>query len=229
MKQLLKGIHICGGYILKKYLIVFLVCSKFAFSADQQPASASNGQNEGPQASPTSTNDQSQLSAENRKELKYQTTLSFIGADYSGFRSNFTLGVGYFIDDNDLINLRYTFQNSSGAEQSRSSNDFPEKTRAIALGDRHFFGNSFNTLGSLYWKDHSKFDRANGRTYYFKDYGLGIRLGNEWQWKNFTMGCDWFGLNHSLVKVADSFPATSFGLDRELTFSFLNFYLGYSF
>lgn len=203
---------------MKKYLILFLVCVKFAFAADEQPDFPL-----------TSSIDQSQSSLENRKDLKYQTTLSIIGADYSGFRSNFTLGVGYFVNDTNLINLRYTFQNSSGSLENTSSNDYPESTRALALGDRHFFGNSFNTLATIYWRDHSKFDRSNGRTYYFKDYGFGVRLGNEWQWKNFTMGCDWFGLNHSLIKVSDSFPATSFGLDRELTFAFLNFYLGYSF
>lgn len=86
-----------GGHILKKYLIVFLVCSKFAFASDGQP------------------------SLENRKELKYQTTLSILGADYSGFRSNFTLSVGHFINDKNLINFRYTFQNSSGAKDSTSA------------------------------------------------------------------------------------------------------------
>ena len=203
---------------MKKIFFLFLVCTQITLAADEQK-----------ELPATSLNVQNQSSLENRKDLKYQTTLSIMGADYSGFRRNFTLAVGYFLNDKNLINLRYTFQNSSGAQDNSSTTDYPETTRAIAVGDRYFFGNSFNTLASIFWKDHSKFDRSNGRTYKFKDYGVGVRLGNEWQWNNFTMGCDWFGINHSLVKVSDTFPATSFGLDRELTFAFLNFYLGYSF
>lgn len=200
---------------MKKYIIAILLCSKLAFSADQQ-------------TQPTADN-QNQTSLENRKELQYQATVSILGAEYSGYHHSLAIAVGYFIDDKNLINLRYTFENSPGLASNTSTNDYPETLRAITIGDRHFFGNSFNILGSLYWKDHSKFDRSNGHTYFFKDYGLGIRVGNEWQWKNFTMGCDWFGLNRTLIKVYNTFPSTSFGLDQERTIAFLNLYLGYSF
>lgn len=216
------------SHILKKYLIVFLVCSQFAFAADQQTQPLQR-----PDSTATSTQssviEQGSSSLENRKKLTYQTTFSVIGGEYSGYKSNFTIAAGYFLNDANLINLRYSFQNSSGAPENTSTVDYPETLRAISIGNRHFFGNSFNLLSSIYWKQHSKFDRANGHTYLFKDYGAGISIGNEWQWKNFTMGCDWFGLNHSLVKIKNTFPTTSFGLDQELTASLLKFYLGYSF
>jgi hypothetical protein len=213
---------------LKKYLFALLLCSQFAFPADQQaqPVAGLNSQNTSEQKE---IDNQNQSSLENRKHLKYQTTLSIVGAEYSGYHNNLAIGAGYFIDDKNLINLRYTFQNSPGLTSNTSTNDYPETLRALTIGDRHFYGNSFNVMGSLYWKQHTKFDRSNSNTYLFKDFGVGARLGNEWQWQNFTMGCDWFGVNHSLVKIKNTFPGTSFGIDQDLTFGFLNFYLGYSF
>lgn len=169
------------------------------------------------------------VSAENRKKLTYQTTLSILGSEFHGVRSNFTFLMGYFYNDKNLINLRYTFQNSSGAPQPTSTVQFPESTRAISIGDRYFFGNSFNVLGSIFWKQHSKFDISTNQTYFFKDYGVGFSIGNEWQWENFTMGFDWIGFNHSLIKVRNTFPSNSFATDQELTMNLFKFYLGYSF
>lgn len=208
---------------MKKYLFAMLLCTQLAFSAEEQQDSQSAN------ANLQNTDKQNQTSLENRKNLKYQMIVAFLGAEYSGFHNNVAIGAGYFVDSENLINLRYSFQNSGGLTTNDSTTDYPETLRAFTLSDRHFFGNSFNVMGSAYWKQHTKFDRTNANTYLFKDFGLGLRLGNEWQWQNFTMGCDWFGLNHSLIKVKNTFPNTRFGIDQELTAAFLNFYLGYSF
>lgn len=205
---------------MKNCLFLLLFIFNISYSTSQTPEDAKDQINE---VKPDL------VSAENRKQLTYQTTFSFIGGEYSGPQSNFTLLVGYFLNNQNLINLRYTFQNSAGNVETTSTVDLPESTRAISLGDRYFIGNSFNVLGSIYWKQHSKFDRSTNRTYVFKDFGAGLSIGNEWQWENFTMGCDWFGLNHSLVKISNTFPATNYFLDQELTMNFLKFYLGYSF
>lgn len=205
---------------MKNCLFLLLFIFNISFASSQTPEDAKDQINE---VKPDL------VSAENRKLLIYQTTFSFIGGEYSGPQSNFTLSLGYFLNNQNLINLRYTFQNSSGSVETTSTVDLPESTRAISFGDRYFIGNSFNVLGSIYWKQHSKFDRSTNRTYFFKDFGAGVSIGNEWQWENFTMGCDWFGLNHSLVKIRNTFPAVSYNLDQEITMNLLKFYLGYSF
>ena len=66
-----------------------------------------------------------------------------------------------------------------------------------------------------------------GRTS-FADTGLGLKIGNQWQWDSFTMGCDWVGVSKSLAmleqngdKDADYPNATNVTL--------VNFYLGATF
>ena len=35
-------------------------------------------------------------------------------------------------------------------------------------------------------------------TLIYEDVGTGFRVGNEWQWENFTMGCDWVGVSQPI-------------------------------
>jgi hypothetical protein len=207
------------GNILKKYLIGLLLISHLTIAQETQKASTP------PEAD---TNSLGQ-SAENRTHLKYQLTFAPIAGEYDGTENNFAFSAGYFYDAKNLINLRYTFQNSPGTLGNSSTRDYPQTTRAITFGDRYFFGNSFNAMGSVYWRQHSKYDRSTHATYFYKDYGVGLRIGNEWQWENFTMGCDWFGLNHTLIKVNDTFPENGYATEKSLTMVLLNFYLGISF
>lgn len=172
-------------------------------------------------------------SEENRKDLKYQTTLTFVGAEY-GSNSPLTVSAGIFLNPNNIISLRYSNLNKSDGYEV-------EKLRAITLGYRHFLGNSFNIMPTAYWR-RTKVDNNEpsnsiffGRNPHFiyEDVGAGLRVGNEWQWEHLTMGCDWIGLNMAFkVLNKDEKQRTLFDntdLKKAVNLTALSFYLGYSF
>jgi hypothetical protein len=54
--------------------------------------------------------------------------------------------------------------------------------------------------------------------------GTGIRVGNQWQWKHFTLGCDWVGIGRVLSYFKYSESEKNF-----YTVTLMNVYLGWSF
>lgn len=165
------------------------------------------------------------VSEENRKNLKYQTTIAVLGSEYGSFNP-ITASLGYFIDHNSLISFRYSNHNISDVA-------VVEKMRATTLGFRNFLGNSFNIMPTVYWRRTNIDDtQTANRRFIYEDFGIGVRLGNEWQWENFTMGCDWIGMNRALkVLNKDNRSKTFFDSDdkESINMTFLSFYLGYSF
>ena len=112
--------------------------------------------------------------------------------------------------------------------------------RAVTAGYRRFVGNSFNVMATIYYKRNTADFYKEGNTLshgttnlLYEDIGTGIRVGNEWQWENFTMGCDWFGLNLTSVKInlkeKGLGPIETHAPMKGLTMTLLSFYLGYSF
>jgi hypothetical protein len=103
--------------------------------------------------------------------------------------------------------------------------------RAVTIGYRRFLGNSFNVMPTIYYKRNTG-DFFNA-TLIYEDVGTGFRVGNEWQWENFTMGCDWFGLNYKTVEINHKEkglgPIDTHTPMKALTMTFASFYLGYSF
>lgn len=116
------------------------------------------------------------------------------------------LSVGYFIDRNSLVLLELTNgQTSYFLSNSWADNyEFNEKIKSTSLGVhfKKFTGNSF------YWKiglDYSRLTAENsykkwsftGTNYSTLEGNLltaSLSLGNQWQWENFTLGCDWIGI-----------------------------------
>ncbi|MBY0412546.1 MAG: hypothetical protein K2Q18_00200, partial [Bdellovibrionales bacterium] len=172
-------------------------------------------------------------SAENRENLKYQITGSFLGHEYVAW-SPLTISLGYFIDPDNILIARYSNYNGS---DSVWDNDNSESLRAVTLGVRHFFNNSFNIMPTVYYRrstkegDYSIFSGTHGKLTY-EDVGIGVRIGNEWQWQNFTLGCDWVGVGRTAIKINDQKTGGSwddFDSDREYTVTLASFYLGFSF
>lgn len=173
-----------------------------------------------------------QTSSGNRKNLKYQIAAGIIGTEY--IKYPITLSVGYYIHSDGILSLRYSALNHSDKWGAY-------KMKAVTLGYRRFFGNSFNVMPSIYYKRNTADFYTEGSYPYvlgsnnliYEDIGTGFRVGNEWQWQNFTMGCDWFGLNYKAYEI--NFKEKSLGpIDthapmKALTMTILSFYLGYSF
>ncbi|MAF91433.1 MAG: hypothetical protein CL674_09180 [Bdellovibrionaceae bacterium] len=59
------------------------------------------------------------------------------------------------------------------------------------------------------------------------DSGIGLKIGNQWQWNKFTLGCNWFSISESIFSskqtgdLAYEYETTQVGLTE--------FYLGMSF
>lgn len=171
-------------------------------------------------------------SQSNRKILKYQITAGILGTEY--IKYPITISAGYYIHPDGILTLRYSQLNHSDEWGAY-------KMKAVTIGYRRFFGNSFNIMPTIYYKrntgdfytegPHSYVVGSNNLIY--EDIGTGFRVGNEWQWQNFTMGCDWFGLNYKTIEI--NFKEKSLGaIDthapmKALTMTLLSFYLGYSF
>lgn len=170
-------------------------------------------------------------STEARENKKVQIALGMIGHEYVGF-SALTAHVGFFLDSENILFARYSNLNGRGFDNSDSA-----KLRAVTVGLRHFVGSSFNLTPSIYYKrtvedgDFSLFTSQRTRKVY-EDMGIGFRIGNEWQWDSFMIGCDWFGINRTIKeyhneKTNDSWDDIS--SDGKYSFIITSFYVGFSF
>jgi hypothetical protein len=137
----------------------------------------------------------------------------------------FSYNISYFINPHKVINLRYTDRdnyNKDGGYQNLS---------AIKLGVKIFAGNSFFYQPNISYRNTSHTTTAE---YEYQDINVGVRIGNEWVWDNFTLGIDWLGFNQHIIKIdeevtpAGPVPANN-DIEKSLTFDFVGIYLGYSF
>ena len=153
-------------------------------------------------------------SSENRANKSWEATVQ-LGLDY--MTGTTQLMVSKFIDADNVIGLKGGHNKSGGDDDQQTS---------FALQYKHFTGNSFyvagevfylNTLRDTNWiffEDRSKYSSL----------GLGARIGNQWHYENFTIGCDWFGLGKRVVTF------TKQNQDEiDITLTLLNLYLGWSF
>ena len=138
----------------------------------------------------------------NRQNKKYQV-MAGVGNEFS--MAAFTLSGGYFINPSEVITFRYS-RITQNDETEALSNEL-DKLRAYTLGYKKFFGNSFNIQPTLYYRKSSTdlvmegFVKSTGTpNLIYDDVGIGFRIGNEWQWDNFVMGADWFGVNKTIKK-----------------------------
>lgn len=175
-------------------------------------------------------------SAGSRTRVKYQFALGW-GTEYVD--TPVTISAGYFLNPQNMLTLRYS--NFNGANEV--SDPIAANTlRAVTLGIRHFFGNSFNVTPTIYYRRNTStsYDKKSTYNFFssaddlkFEDVGVGIRLGNEWQWDHLAIGCDWFGLNRTVVLIHDERQnpgiLDSISLKRKLTLTLLSFYIGLSF
>lgn len=161
-------------------------------------------------------------STKNREDRNLQLAL---GPGIEFGIPTFSYNLSYFINSNKVINLRYSDRNnynSDGGYQDQS---------AFKLGVKIFAGNSFFYQPNISYRDISHITTAE---YNYKDIMVGVRIGNEWLWDNFTLGIDWLGFNQHVAKIdekvtpAGPVPAGN-DIEKSLTFDFLGIYLGYSF
>jgi len=134
-----------------------------------------------------------------RFDKKYQIVSQFFGM---GAANTIPIGlaVGYFFDLDQLF-LIETNLGKGPIFPSRSNNlDESIESKSVGVHFKQYAGNSFYyRIGMTYQQINYKYNlrgnlggdetmNFNGETLLF-----GIQIGNQWQWDNFTLGCDWIG------------------------------------
>jgi hypothetical protein len=164
-------------------------------------------------------------SINSRNSLKYQVTLPLSGMAYSVMYTS-GLEVSYFQKKDTNIGFRYLdFDEPRAYEGSY-------KGKVLETFYKKFTGNSFYIRSTLFYRE-MNIDEVDDTDYVFRDLGIGFSIGNQWQWKYFTLGCDWIGINTRLATLHYEDTKRSKALFKTNGYSFtanvLNFYIGYSF
>ena len=154
--------------------------------------------------------------------------------------------IGKFLSPNEILSLQLTaLREGAGtttygdedSESDESDEIWEEAGKGFALNINYkkFFGQTFYIKPSVYYKSQNivkstssiggvLVDKEAG---YVHDLGIGFKVGNQWQWSKFTLGCDWIGYNKKIALLD-----ISGNLDEDVyqdSLSLLNLYLGMSF
>jgi hypothetical protein len=158
-------------------------------------------------------------SEEERSTKKFELTLQS-GGDYR--MSTNQIAAMYFLHPNDLIGLKLGEGQGNSRKESQTN---------IAAQYKHYFSNSFYAAGEIFYlnsrEDVNGFfgDIFNLRDYdNYSSMGAGIRIGNQWTWNHFTLGCDWVGIGQRV----GTFRKDTSRLNNS-TFTFLNVIIGTNF
>lgn len=186
-------------------------------------------------------------SEHNRIGKKYQLSVMPLGSG-PAFVTWQGLNFGYSKDRNNvfLLSLNNINKNSQTCTGSFSCGI---SGSSLAVSYKKFVSNSFYFLSGLSYREVKfNFSENFGSILdYASDFegsaiALDISIGNQWQWENFTLGCDWIGgslpiTNH--IKTQNVSGNLSYGLSsldnkknmylEKFTLSGLNFYMGASF
>lgn len=184
-------------------------------------------------------------SPENREDKSIQITGRLTGLESEMI--NWGYAVSAFLDRDVLWNYEY----SRGTDIGVFGADL--KSEVISLKLKYFFKNSWYVTSGLdhrkvwmkttvYTCNESTFDCHNESGFAGESKSLyaDVGVGNQWQWKNFTMGCDWMNLGYRLSKYAESENSRSKGttasskgtwdsVNPNVRLQLFRFYLGASF
>jgi hypothetical protein len=179
-------------------------------------------------------------SRENRNDKKYVITVGAIGYNFGTGTNNYE--VGYHYKQNRIIGLQYQeFRNSlpifsSTRDEDESDYERNRKGHALLLSYKAFAKNSLYLKSSLYHRIQERVDKNSSaqrdqrefNKLSYEDMGLLFSIGNQWQWKNFTLGADWIGMSTVLAIINQEGDYKIEGRDLA-DWTLLNFYMGYSF
>lgn len=159
--------------------------------------------------------------------------------------NNYGLSAAYFLNRNTLL-LAEAYKGETTGQYHFAFNDdnFKYKGSSVGLYLKKFVGNSFYYRAGLEYRkvDYDYTENSNNYSFSFSGSSLGaaILIGNQWQWENFTLGCDWVGIGLPAVSNIDSEEVSSPLYTGDLHsaqdiyvkaayIQLLRFYLGYSF
>jgi hypothetical protein len=200
-------------------------------------------------------------SAAERQGKTYEAVFELFGAA-TPLNGGSGLTGGKYLDSDTLVELNIAAASASKTDSSSfspSPDDFitddtrtEGTSRLISVRYKQFVNNSFYwyaggadrmTHATLYDDSDLSGDNLTPiATYDTHDIGVTGAIGNQWQWENFTLGCDWIGFYAPLVKLKNdvsngsgltsSNASTRDSFQKALTTTTvqaLRFYLGASF
>lgn len=225
-----------------------------------------------PQAAPEAAPDTAPDASERQRVGKHHMlAVELLGVQTSmGLGSGFRYG--YYLNSDSIIAVQVAFASkkaSSGDDDFGSSSSDSDynfglydaqrvgKSQLFEVEYKHFATNSFYWSAGLgdrqtdsrleAYKD-SFFDDNEDRTTIARakthDLGVSGAIGNQWQWDNFLLGCDWIGLYLPLAHLSQTkggeqdLPDGSgiakarqsyYDDEKEMNVQGLRFYLGASF
>ncbi len=140
--------------------------------------------------------------------------------------------LGYFFSQNGVIGLAYSrLKNDSDSTYSTITSN------TLQLTYKAYLGNSFYVDAGLFYMN-TKYDskslyrfglEESDTNYRSKDLGAQIRIGNQWQWDNFTFGVDWIGVGHTGVNITKEGERPLYDELDGTYITLLNFQAGVSF
>jgi hypothetical protein len=172
-------------------------------------------------------------------ELRLKRKLSVMGGlgmQYS-LRS-VSVDFDYNLSDRDTVNVSLATNESDN--NSENDNKIEDVT-ALKVSYKRFVGNNLYLSSGLFYRNFEVDVPNEGRNVFeigetnfaYKDVGLGLAVGHQWQWDRFTIGCDWLGLNASLIKLDEEISSANPNFakpdERKFSANLLHFYVGASF
>ena len=166
-------------------VLLFIVFFGTQLSAQADDIVSAKNEKNSPQAAITDS------SAANRVDKRFSVFAEMAMGiiDSSGFSAS------YFIDPVSQIHIDYynhTLPLTAKVFEAISGGSDQLKGVSTGVHYKRFLGNSFFLRGGL---DHRRIELLKSRTgSYFRGTAVNavLAIGNEWQWRHFTLGFDWF-------------------------------------
>jgi hypothetical protein len=176
-------------------------------------------------------------SMKNRMDKKFSLNAAIGGLAYSTTSTAFE--GSYFLKPNMLVTLQYS---KLGGTSENTDNDTAADEvwkrdglgHVFSAGIKKFESNSFYYKPEIYSRTqefvHSTSSNStelfSKETAFINDIGVSFKIGNQWQWESFTLGCDWIGITRSMT--ASKISSNIYSYEKNST-TLLNFYMGASF
>jgi hypothetical protein len=144
-------------------------------------------------------------SEENRADKKLMVVGQLVGYGPSA-ASTIGANIGYFVSPNFVVlieGMKNVYPDNEDFNNIKYDKRDAYEGGSYGAHLKFFIGNSFYVRGGL---DQREFnyrynDSAAGNSSGFDSKSLAVSasIGNQWQWENFTMGCDWLGIVRPIV------------------------------
>lgn len=145
-------------------------------------------------------------SEHNRMNKKWTAQWQLFGVGPNGTAEGAIIA-GYHLDRNSVVQIEVGSGGTSG-NSIFIDDQYEFSGSTVGLHYKKFFGNSFYAkMGVDYRSVTYKYKYAFGggeESFSGDSLAAGLVIGNQWQWQNFTLGCDWIGLSVPFASTVKS-------------------------